>query len=130
MRYIPTFNAAGRRDRRYSLEAIERLLALKMITPKYHKRTGAIIAAQFLPKVGRDPKPLTIAAILGQHYCRQRRVTENARVWELNDLPKAADLRHRMTEDDADNPAAVDAFIRAVFCAVPLTIASHRTNAA
>lgn len=121
MRYIPTFNAAGRRDRRYSPEAIERLLSLKLITVKRNARTGAIVAAQFLPKPGRDPKPGSIASIMGQHYCRQNRITELARAWELKKLPEPADLRHRMTEEDADNPAAVEAITRAVFCAVALS---------
>ena len=80
---IPAWTPNGVR-RRYSRDAITRLLAEDRVTVK-RNRHGTIIAAFFRPPSGASPHLATYR--MGQRYSRQCRVGESARSWEHRSTP-------------------------------------------
>ena len=102
---IPTYSADGSRRRRYSLEAIERLLSLHLVVVQ-RNRKGAIAVAMFRPLSGANP--IRPTAHTGTKYSFHERLDDGHHAWTLHGLPQNE-------HEDAD------LFVRAIFRAVPLS---------
>lgn len=122
MRFITTFDAEGNLLRAYSLTAIERLLAMKRIWVRRNRR-GTILCAQFLPRPG-EGRPLAATAYRGQHYSLEEHFGDRL-VWQHKEMPEPGWIPYSQRE-----AADVDRYIRAVFCAVPLSIGDQLPLAA
>jgi hypothetical protein len=120
-RSVPAYAPNGRRLREYSLEAVDRLLALTppRVTAKRHRRTGRVTSIQFLPQKtaaleGNETLPKSVH--LGQHYSYEQTVDDAGhRVWAFTRL-----LAPRDTDVD------VEEYLQAVFRAVPLSCLRRR----
>lgn len=104
-RYIPTLSSDGQRRRRYSLEAIERLLSMDLVTVQ-RNRKGRIAFAAFRSSLGASP--IRPTAHIGTKYSFYERLPDGHHAWALHGLP---------TNEHED----ADLFVRAVFRAVPLS---------
>ncbi len=119
---IPTFAADGRRLRNYSVESVERLSNLHLITVVRAGRKGAIVSAHFRSPGGASAIKRT--AHLGQKYSYLARIGQS-RLWQHQPLLQRTD-RRQLEADTADDRAAAELYIRGIFRAVPLSCLQHQ----
>jgi hypothetical protein len=122
---IPTYTSNGIRLRNYSLKAIEACLRLTPpgVVVKRNKRTGLITSAQFRPlprnSSAVDGKEKTRKhAHMGQRYSYRQAVDEAGhRPWRFVDFLTPDDMRL----DPGVTPADIEAWLKEIFRAVPLS---------
>jgi hypothetical protein len=100
--------------RNYSLEAVERLLALKRCSVTRNKKTGHIVAVQFFPLPSTSSalegtERLRKTAHIGQHYSYPHQVDNSGKkVWQFSKVLTPRDVN-------------AEQFLQQVFRAVPIS---------
>jgi hypothetical protein len=112
-RSVPAYASNGRRLRDYSVEAVERCLALKLCIAKRHRKSGRIASIQFLPpRSSGEPVPKTVH--MGQRYSFCERLDDTAyRAWKFS--------RTLVPRDWAADPEEVERELQKIFRAVALS---------
>jgi hypothetical protein len=110
---IAVYKADGRLEGRFTVEAVERLFSLSLAVVRRDKR-GAITCANLRPLDGSNP--LLASCSMGQRYS-YREHCGDYRAWAHKNLIQRQDL-------EIESALDLDRYVRAVFCAVPLSIAN------
>jgi len=115
---IPTYASDGRRLRRYTLEAIERLEQLDLVAVQ-RNRKGRIVCAHFRPQDGANP--ISNAAHTGTRYSFEESLPSGCAAWTHRALERDPRALATLFGESADDSDQAELFVRAIFRAVPLS---------
>lgn len=115
---VPTYATDGRRLRRYTLEAIERLETLDLVAVQ-RNRKGRIVAAHFRGLDGANP--IQNNAHMGQSYSFEQHLASGRTAWKHRKLIQDGRMLETLFGETPDDRAEAELFIRAIFRAVPLS---------
>lgn len=110
------------RRRSYSLEAIERFLALDLVVA-IRGRKGKILRVYFREADGGNP--LRTSAHMGQAYSYEHHLPSGRSVWKHRKLVRDERDLAALFGEPPDDPVEADLFVRAIFRAVPLSCIQH-----
>ena len=125
MTSIPTYSADNIRLRNYPLAAIERLQARGEVRVERNRRNQIVRATWTARK--EQPSPMRSRQTLPAGvtvYSWEEHVAEQFYVWRHRDLIDTQEL----AEESIQSKAEADAFLRAVFLAVPLSCSQAATH--
>ncbi len=115
---VPTYASDGRRLRRYTLEAIERLERLNLVAVQ-RNRHGRIVIAHFRPTDGANP--IRTTAHMGTKYSFNEHLPSGHMAWKYRRLIRDERALAAMFGESPDDVEDAELFVRAVFRAVPLS---------
>lgn len=112
---IPTYASDGRRLRRYTLAAIERLEKLDLVAVQ-RNRKGKIVCAHFRPQDGANPLSTSIPS--GTRYSFEEALPNGLSAWRHRSLVSDRQSLEALFDELPDD---INVAIAAIYCAVPLS---------
>jgi hypothetical protein len=112
------------RRRSYSLEAIERFLALDLVVA-IRGRKGKILRVYFRETDGGNP--LRTSAHMGQAYSYNQPLPNGRHAWKHRKLVRDERDLAALFGEPPDDPVEADLYVRAIFWAVPLSCMTQPT---
>lgn len=122
---VPTYASDGRRLRRYTLEAIERLEKLDLVAVQ-RNRNGRIVCAHFRPADGANP--IRSTAHMGTQYSFDETLPSGHSAWKHRALLRDERALASLFGEQPDDPADAELFVQAIFRAVPLSCMAGKTS--